>query len=118
VYDSRTHVGQLFLQGESGFLSAFISNHNDFPTVTISDRSKQTWDRIVDHQAVSEDELVSEMVELFAAHKRHSATFFPHSGHIAEPYVIWRLRKDGAKMLGSFRPDNGEIESHGLSHKS
>jgi hypothetical protein len=107
TYDSRGHAGRLFLQGESDFLSAFISNPNNFPTVTLSDRSKQTWDRVALYEAVSEEELVAEMVELFALHKLHAATFSPHSGHIAEPYVIWRLRRDGAKMLGAFRPDKG-----------
>ena len=118
TYDSRGHVGRIWLQGESDFLSAFISNHNDFPTVSLSDRAKQTWDRIALHQTVSEEELVSEMVELFALHERHSATFFPHSGHIAEPYVIWRVRKHDAKKIGAFRPRTGELQSHGHSAKS
>jgi hypothetical protein len=105
--DFTTNVGRLFLQGESDFLSAFVRNHNDFPTVGLSDRSRSTWDKLVLRQAVTEDEVVSEMVELFALHKRYSAAFFPHSGHIAEPYVIWRLRKDDTRKIGTFRPRNG-----------
>jgi hypothetical protein len=102
-FDSRTKSGPLYIQGDSDFLSAFISNHNTFPTVELPDSSKKTWDKIVSSQPVSEEEIVSELVDLLAVHKKYSALFFPSSVNISEPYVIWRIRKDGTKRLGSFR---------------
>lgn len=113
VYDSRTNGGSLFLQGESDFLSAFIQNHNDFPSVELSDSSKKTWDKIVFHQPVSEDEIVSEMVELFAVHRKYADKFGFDRGFIGEPYVIWRLRKNDAKRLGAFYPSSDSPKARG-----
>jgi hypothetical protein len=102
TFDSRTNAGNLFLQGECDFLSGFIQNHNDFPTVELSANSKKTWDKIAFRQPVSEEEIVSEMVELFAVHKKYAVQFSSDHGFIGEPYVVWRLRKNGAKKVGAF----------------
>jgi hypothetical protein len=101
--DSRADVGPLHILGDSDFLYAFISNHNNFPTVQLPDSSKKTWDKIVSSHSVSEEEIVSELVDLLAVHKKYSALFFPGSVELSEPFVVWRIRKDGVKRLGSFR---------------
>jgi hypothetical protein len=64
-FDSRTKVGPLNIQGDSDFLLAFLSNHNDFPTVKLPDSSKKTWDKIVFDQPISEEEIVSELVDFW-----------------------------------------------------
>jgi hypothetical protein len=102
AFDSRTSPSSFYFQGEPGFLEAFLRNHNDFPTVELSGESKKTWDKIVYHQPVSEKEIISEMVELFAVHKKYSAQLKAAPGLISEPYVIWRLRKGSAEKLGGW----------------
>jgi len=40
-FDSRTQVGQLYIQGDSDFLSAFVRNHNNLPTIGLPEGSKR-----------------------------------------------------------------------------
>jgi len=104
TFDSKRNPRNIFLQGESDFLLAFIKNHNDFPTVELSDASKRTWDKIFSLQPVSDGEIIPEMVELFAVHRKYAPLLSSDRGFIGEPYVIWRLRNHVAVKLGSFTP--------------
>lgn len=119
-YDSKTNAGQLFLVGQSEFLDRFIENHNNFPTVELSDSSRRTWDKIVFKQPVSGQEVISEMVELFAVHKKYAPSLVPGSEPVGEPYIIWRLGKNDTKRLGEFSSEvnsrDGGFETNSGSH--
>ncbi len=84
--------------GEAKFINAATSS-DDPKFKDIRSKIPKTFYQALYGTPLSEGDVVNLILQLFRLHKEYASSFYKDEGNIGEPYVIYKITKDGVKKV-------------------
>lgn len=84
--------------GESKFINAVVSS-NDPRFKDVRSKIPKTFNEALYELPISEEDMTNLILQLFQLHKKYAASFYSDEGNIGEPYVIYKITKEGVKRV-------------------